>query len=84
MRRKIHHKKQCTTKVSRLCTKLHLFILSAIVISGALPAYGNIHNDSAIASSCPDLKVIYARGSGSERYTNGHYLAFKSTLETKP
>lgn len=83
MRRKNHHKKQWTTKVSGLCTRLHLFILSAIVISGVLPAYGNLHNDSAIASSCPDLKVIYARGSGSERYTNGHYLAFKSTLETK-
>ena len=27
--------------------------------------------------------MIFARGSGGERYTSGHYLAFKSALETK-
>ena len=35
------------------------------------------------AESCPDIKVIFARGSGGERYTSGHYLAFKSALESK-
>lgn len=35
------------------------------------------------AASCPDLKIIFARGSGGERHTNQDYLEFKSTIETR-
>ena len=35
------------------------------------------------ATACPDLKAIFVRGSGGERYTSGHYLAFKSSMEAK-
>ena len=35
------------------------------------------------AASCPDLKIIYARGSGAPRYSNNDYQTFKSTLEAK-
>ena len=35
------------------------------------------------AISCPDLKVIFARGSGGERYNNNDFLTFKSAMESK-
>lgn len=35
------------------------------------------------ASDCPDLKVIFVRGSGAERYNNQDYQEFKASLETK-
>lgn len=35
------------------------------------------------AASCPDLKIIFARGSGAERYNNADYQSFKSSLESK-
>ena len=38
---------------------------------------------NAQASNCPDVKVIFARGSGGERWTNGDYLEFKNTIENK-
>lgn len=41
------------------------------------------YNLPATASSCPDLKIVFARGSGGERYTSSHYLAFKSSMESK-
>lgn len=35
------------------------------------------------AVGCPDVKVIFARGSGAERYTSGEYTTFKKSLEDK-
>lgn len=37
----------------------------------------------ARAVSCPDLKIIFARGSGGERWTDRNYLTFKSEIEEK-
>ncbi len=38
---------------------------------------------STHAASCPDLKVIFARGSGAERFNNNDYQSFKSSMEEK-
>ena len=35
------------------------------------------------AESCSDLRVVFARGSGSERWHDQNYLAFKDGIETK-
>ena len=35
------------------------------------------------ATSCPDVKIIFARGSGEKRWTDQNYLTFKQTLEEK-
>ncbi|MBR3156922.1 cutinase family protein [Candidatus Saccharibacteria bacterium] len=35
------------------------------------------------ASSCPDLRVVFARGSGGERWKDKNYLEFKKTIQTK-
>ena len=35
------------------------------------------------AEGCPDVKVIFARGSGGERNKSGDFLEFKATIESK-
>ena len=35
------------------------------------------------AVSCPDLRIVFARGSGGERGTDANYLEYKSTIENK-
>lgn len=37
----------------------------------------------AKAEGCPDLKVVFARGSGGERWMDKNYLEYKSTIEEK-
>ncbi len=49
-----------------------------------LTVVGNLYLPSAThAESCPDLKVIFARGSGGGRWTNEDYLEFKKAIEPK-
>ena len=57
-----------------------LCIVAAISIA-TQPLLRPVINTHAV--SCPDLKVLFARGSGAERYDNDDYQAFKSALETK-
>ncbi len=38
---------------------------------------------STYAASCPDLKVVFARGSGGERYNNSEYQSFKESMDQK-
>ena len=38
---------------------------------------------SVQASNCPELRVVFARGSGEERWDNQNYLAYKTAIETK-
>lgn len=35
------------------------------------------------AGGCPDVRVIFARGSGGERWNDQNYLAFKTAIESK-
>ena len=35
------------------------------------------------AASCPNLRVVFARGSGGERWKDANYLAYKSAIESK-
>ncbi|MBQ3280357.1 cutinase family protein [Candidatus Saccharibacteria bacterium] len=58
-------------------------LLLAVLIVGAyfLAPAGYISN--AVAVSCPDLKIIFARGSGEERWVDKNYLTFKSEIESK-
>lgn len=37
----------------------------------------------AEAAGCPNLRVVFARGSGGERWKDANYLAYKSALESK-
>lgn len=40
-------------------------------------------NQETKAAGCPDVKIIFARGSGEERWTDQNYRTFKSELENK-
>lgn len=68
--------KQSTTKI-----KIRYLALAIMALTGALAAA--MPHQVTRAESCPDLKVIFVRGSGGERYTSGHYLAFKEAMEAK-
>ena len=35
------------------------------------------------AEGCPDVRVVFARGSGGERWKDQNYLEFKNTIESK-
>ncbi|MBR3052144.1 cutinase family protein [Candidatus Saccharibacteria bacterium] len=35
------------------------------------------------ATGCPNLRVVFARGSGGERWNTDDYLTFKTTIESK-
>lgn len=58
--------------------KIRYLVAALILASGAL-----IPQSGARAESCPDVRVVFARGSGGERWTDQNYLEFKSTIETK-
>ena len=57
------------------------FWVAAIILT--VTSVGTIQLNSAQAESCPDLRVVFVRGSGGERWTNNDYLEFKSTIEKK-
>lgn len=55
----------------------YLFLILALIFSISIPRF------SAQAESCPDLRVVFARGSGGERWNTNDYFNFKSTIEEK-
>ena len=48
-----------------------------------ISSFGRLGEPSVSANSCPDLQIIFARGSGGERWTSNDYLSFKSSIEEK-
>ncbi len=78
------NKKRRVIHASFLAKNYHLFTgLSALVIIlvSTLTPFSKPLITSA--ASCPDLKVIFARGSGAERYNNDDYKDFKQSMEAK-
>lgn len=60
--------------------KLKNLMLAVILIGASLmPAV----TQKAEAESCPNLRVVFARGSGEERWANQNYLEFKKQVEEK-
>ena len=57
------------------------FVVLAIGIIGQMSSYAPA--SAASAASCPEVKVIFARGSGGTRWENDDYQAFKTGLESK-
>ncbi len=58
-------------------TKIKLIIISLGFLVGTLP------NHIVSAISCPDLRIVFARGSGGGAYDSADYLEFKNTIEEK-
>ena len=72
MRGKISIKKWSGNKLRMRCLSVALVLL----VGACAPRI-------AIASGCPNLRVVFARGSGGERWKDDNYLAFKSAIESK-
>lgn len=49
----------------------------------AMTSLNTFFVSSTNAESCPALKIIFARGSGGERWKDQNYLEFKKTIEQK-
>lgn len=77
-----HKNQQNNRKTSRL-VRLKAFVFALAILLSAAPIYSEGHNGQVQAAGCPDLKIIFARGSGGERFTSGDYLDFKAAMETK-
>ena len=54
-----------------------------LIISGLLTIIGALHGTIASAESCPDVRIVFARGSGGEQDTSADYLEFRDTIEQK-
>jgi len=61
--------------------KLMVGMIVVVVLSATIQIAGN--SASVGATSCPDLKIVFLRGSGASRGDNEDYLTFKTALEDK-
>lgn len=59
--------------------KIRYFALALAMLGGMVPV-GNVR---AATPRCPELKIVFARGSGETHRTGESYLALKSSLESK-
>ena len=55
------------------------YVLAAVLFGAlAMPMARSVQ-----AEGCPDLRAVFARGSGGERWTDRNYSAFKEALQAK-
>ena len=48
-----------------------------------LGSVGIINTKKVTATNCPDLRLVFARGSGAEEDTNKDFVSFKNTIDNK-
>lgn len=77
-------KKQSVIHIKKRAGKYKIMVrvLLAVTMVAFLGKAWQVPDDS-YASGCSDVKVIFARGSGAERYKSGEYLALKESLGEK-
>lgn len=63
--------------------KIRYLIFALALTAGGILLANSSPTKLAHAEGCPDVKIIFVRGSGGERYNTDHYLAFKSAMENK-
>lgn len=56
----------------------NLFLSAVLLVASVI-----VTSPSVSATTCPELKLVFARGSGGERWHDQNYLAFKTALESK-
>lgn len=57
--------------------KIKYLVAALALVGSVLPRL------SVQAESCPDVRIVFARGSGGERWTDPNYLEYKNTIESK-
>lgn len=58
-------------------------LILCFMVFGTFVGINSTKTNAVISDSCRDIKIIFARGSGAERYTNTDYQAFRDTLYSK-
>ena len=53
------------------------------VVAGVICVSGCVVSRPTVAVDCPNVRVVFARGSGGERWKDQNYLAYKSSIESK-
>lgn len=86
MRGKIHVKnhggQNCKIKIRRGEKRKKMrvrYLAAALAVAGVALAPAM----QTRAESCPSLRIVFARGSGGERWNDQNYLAWKEALESK-
>ena len=54
-----------------------------LVVAVEVLLSGMIARQTVQAVECPDVRVVFARGSGGEQWTDQNYLAYKDSIEEK-
>ena len=57
--------------------KIKYLVAALALVGSVLPRL------SVQAESCPDVRIVFARGSGGKRWTDPNYLEYKNTIESK-
>lgn len=60
--------------------RLRFLMVAGIIIGGSVPFA--LPTQSS-AEKCPELKIVFARGSGGERWTDENYLTFRDAVDAK-
>lgn len=73
--------RQIRPKIKNTTHQIKIRYLGIMLLLGAFIFTSNAQQ--AHATPCPDLRIVFARGSGGERWHDQNYLAFKDGLEPK-
>ena len=60
----------------RTKVKVRVILLAPILMVAMMSS----HVKPVEALGCPDVRVVFARGSGGERWKDANYLAYKSAI----
>ena len=77
---KIWHKSCTKNTHGKRRIKLRFLALASLMACGVMPT---MYPDRADAGNCPEVKVIFARGSGQARWTDRDYVTFRDNVSAK-
>ena len=64
----------------RVKNSVQMIIVATLLICGVVSP--PVRAETSV-TRCPDLRILFARGSGAERWTSSDYLAFRDSIEDK-
>ncbi len=76
MRKKVQEK--ITLKINARLRKVKYSVAICVMILA-----GSYINAPVMARECPELMIVFARGSGAEKDTNDNYITFREAIESK-
>lgn len=77
--------KHSVIHIKKHAGKFKIMVRGFLVVVATVAFMGRVWQmpDDSYASGCPDVKVIFARGSGGKRYETKDYIAFREVMEEK-